>query len=129
MIEHGYYNPQGMAYRLDYKGVKSEITHFPGIMCSVGVSNSVVVPSELRGKGLGGEAHKHRLQFAKAQGFRYLMCTIKTDNQAQKRILEKNGWERVYKTMKTYCDYIDLYIKDLVQDNSIDDTHVNSLVK
>lgn len=100
------------AYELNYKGVTSEIEHFPQISCSVGISHSVQVPHDKRGQGLGKEAHEHRLKFARHVGFKYLVCTVRKDNEVQHKIMAKFGWKKLDST-DTYCHNIVMYGRSL----------------
>lgn len=103
-----------MAYihKLNYKGVTSSIEHFPQIACSVGISHSTLVPFELRGRGLGTEAHQHRLKYARYHDFKYLICTVRRDNERQHKIMKKFGWKELDST-DTYCHNIVMYGRDL----------------
>lgn len=73
----------------------SEIDNLPG--CSqVAVFHSVFVPIGLRKSGLGGKAHKARLDEARKLGYQMAVCTVSESNGPQKSILEDNEWKRVY---------------------------------
>lgn len=68
-----------------------ELNPFPGCNQIV-VSNHSWIPPEKRGKGFGDQIHKERLAHIKLLGYDYAICTVKSDNIPQIRILEKNGW-------------------------------------
>lgn len=108
----GYGIGQIPLYTLNYKGVKSTIYHFPGIVCSVGIFGDVYLREGLRGQGLGSAAHWHRLQYAKDQGFKYVMCSVRRDNDRQHHILKKFGWKEIGQT-DTYCHAIVMYERHL----------------
>lgn len=100
------------SYDLNYKGVRSTVYHFPGIVCSVGIFGSVFLHEGLRGQGLGSAAHQHRLQYAKSLGFKYVMCSVRRDNDVQHHILKKFGWKEIGQT-DTYCHAIVMYERHL----------------
>lgn len=98
--------------KLNYCGVTSVIEHFPAVACSLGIFHSVVVPWSARGKGLGTRAHEHRLKVAKAQGFKYVLCSVRKDNEIQRKILAKFNWKELDST-DTYCHNISMFGRDL----------------
>ena len=81
--------------RTCFNGVIGEITSLPG--CSqIAVSHSVFLPLSQRGKDLAIPANKERQSFCfNEMLYDYMLCTINTDNKAQKRVLEKTGWRKL----------------------------------
>lgn len=78
--------------RMSIDGVIGEFTTLAG--CSqIVISHGVYVPADLRGKGLGTNANLKRLAEAKHLGYDMMICTVSSENDAQKAVLEKNGWE------------------------------------
>lgn len=69
------------------------LTQLPGC-CGVLVSTGAWVG--YTGRGIGTLLNKLRIELAKNMGYGILMCTDLTDNIAQRRILEKNGWKDIY---------------------------------
>ena len=94
---------------LNYKGVTSAITPFPGCAYELCISHSVEVPEKKRGKGLGSKAHKKRLKYMRdmpadplSNGWTCALCTVNSDNKAQLKILKKNGWKKIH-SFKSNC--------------------------
>lgn len=81
--------------RFNFNGVIGEVHSLPG--CSqVGVSHAVFTPPTRRGRGFGKEAHAERIRFMKNMlGYDYAMCTVDSNNEAQKAILQEAGWSRL----------------------------------
>lgn len=104
------FNHEG--YKLSFKGVKSEVTYFPEINYSLAISSKVYVNYADRDKGLGTAAHEHRLRFCRWVGIKYLLCSVRRDNAAQHKIMEKFKWNRLDET-DTYCHNIVMYGRDL----------------
>ena len=101
-----YHDPDGEAIG------RGTIELLPGFQCTLGWSHSAHIHWTHRGKGLGTEAHMARLAKAKEIGFKYLMCSIRTDNMAQRAILKKAGWIKLH-DLKTYCSTVELWLIDL----------------
>lgn len=90
-----------------------ELNNFPGCNQLI-VSNHAFIKKEFRGRGIGTKTHELRLQMAKSLGYDAIICTVKSDNIAQKRILDKSNWVKVFSFMNSETEnYIDIYIKDL----------------
>lgn len=71
-----------------------ELNPFPG--CNqLTVSNHAFIAPEFRGKGLGDIQHKQRLHTAKVLGYDYMICTVNSENEVEKKILVKNNWVRL----------------------------------
>ena len=60
---------------------------------SIAFSFAAKVAAGERGKGIGQEQHKARLDCAKEWGCTYMLCTVAKHNEVQKHILKKNGWK------------------------------------
>jgi hypothetical protein len=76
------------------------IAHFdlapmPGC-CGMVVSTAAMVYKKWRKKGLGTLLNKIRIDIAKFLGYGVMLCTDVLDNEPQQRILEKNGWFKVF---------------------------------
>lgn len=90
-----------------------EIDTLPG--CSqVAIFHSVYVPIQLRKQGLGGRAHKARLEEARKLGYQVAICTVDDSNGPQNTILEDNNWNKVqvFKSEKT-GHLVGLWVKGL----------------
>lgn len=87
----------------------AQLTDFPGNECEVGVFHDVYVDPDDRGKGIGSQFHKDRLEFAKRYGYSTVICTVNVDNVVELRILEKNNWINMGKLTDTSY----LFKKDL----------------
>lgn len=81
--------------RVKIKEVVGEIDTLPG--CSqVGVSHSVFIPPDLRGKGLGKKANAIRLGYMQEHlCYDYALCTVDLNNARQVHILIENGWQKL----------------------------------
>lgn len=91
-----------------------ELNPFPGCNQLV-VSNHSWIPPESRGKGLGDAAHKDRLHQMKALGYNYALCTVKADNVAQIKLLERNGWKKLDGFLNTETEnFVELWGKIIV---------------
>jgi len=71
-----------------------ELNPFPGCNQII-VSNHAFIYPEHRGRGWGTEQHKHRLLQAKYLGYDYMICTVKSDNEREIKILKANGWRQL----------------------------------
>ena len=71
-----------------------ELNPFPG--CNqICVSNHAFIYRGWRGAGKGQIQHQERLIKARELGYDFIVCTVKTDNEKEKHILEKYGWSRM----------------------------------
>lgn len=70
----------------------AHLTEFPGNECQIGIFHDVYIEREHRGKGIGSQFHKDRLEFAKREGYKTVVCTVNIHNKVEQRILEKNNW-------------------------------------
>lgn len=93
--------------RIKLNGVVGEIDSLPG--CGqVAVSHSVFIPgwsvADLQGRGKGTLANEMRCLYAFEQlGYDAIVCTVDAANEAQKRVLTKNEWQKAFefKSRKT----------------------------
>lgn len=93
-FEHGH----GKALGVPFCGT-NEVIH---------ISDSVV-EEKFRGKGLGDIYHKERLEFLKEEGsFKYVTCIVNSENLAQIKIVENNGW-KCLDSFKGYHGTLRLY--------------------
>lgn len=69
-----------------------EINSFPGCP-QIAVSNhAFILPGEHK-KGYGTKFHGQRLKEMKELGFDYVLCTVATQNEFQKKILRGFAWK------------------------------------
>lgn len=80
--------------RVCIDGVFGEISTLPG-NSQIAISHAVYVPKELRGKGLGTSSHEKRLQALRELGYDYVLCTVRSDNEAQQAVLNKFSWTKL----------------------------------
>jgi len=71
-----------------------ELNPFPGCNQIV-VSNHAFLPKDMRERGRGSREHSDRLEKIESLGYDYAVCTVKSDNLAQIKILEKNLWKHL----------------------------------
>lgn len=77
-----------------------ELNPFPGCNQIV-VSNHAHIFRGYRGEGRGQIQHQERLIKAKELGYDLIICTVKSDNDVEKHILEKYGWQRMLNFINT----------------------------
>lgn len=99
-----------MRYRVGQ--VIGEISSLPG--CSqIGISHTLFVPKEQRGKGEAKKVFqlRERLFFEKL-GYDLMLCTVVSTNKAQIRLMETNGWAEIasFESSKT-DNKVSLYCK------------------
>lgn len=107
--------------RFSNKYGSCEISDLPG--CDqIGVSHSAFILPEYRHKGWGSVNHLARLYRMSDMHYDAALCTTKSDNIPQIRILAKNGWKRLYTfhSRKTGSSVI-LWLRDLSNLQIIDD--------
>ena len=73
----------------------SRLLQLPGC-CGVMVSTASVVYPNCRNRGVGTLMNKFRQELAYALGYTILLCTDVTNNDHQRKILAKNGWQDLY---------------------------------
>ena len=69
-----------------------EIDSLPS-QCQVAICHGFFVDPASRGKGIAHQAKKAQAEILKGLAYDYSICTVMADNQAQKHVLEKAGWE------------------------------------
>ncbi len=70
-----------------------QLSEMPG--CShVAISLDVSVKEVYRSRGIGSILNRFRIHLAHLMGFKYMICSVLTDNEHQLNILEKNNWRR-----------------------------------
>lgn len=85
-------------------------TEFPDCTASVFMSGFSVEP-EHRGKGLGSQYHVERLEwFKKNTCVSDLFCLVYKDNEPERKILVKNGWNPI---LQGVVGYMTLWHKKL----------------
>lgn len=90
-----------------------DLDPFPGCHF-VGISHALEIKPEYRNKGYGTQAHKDRLDIARSLGYQILLCTIRSTNKAQVKILRKYGWKIVKEFSNIRANRsVTLYYKDL----------------
>jgi hypothetical protein len=88
-----------------------ELNPFPGCNQLV-VSNHAFIKPEYRDRGHGGIQHRKRLQLIESLGYDAAICTVREDNVAEREILIKNGWTRVFSFRNSETDHmISVYMK------------------
>lgn len=76
-------------------GANGSLTPLPGCPAVV-VSHDVYVTEQNRGKGVGTAANSVRTEIAHELGYDVILCTVRADNEPQKKLLKKNNWNRVH---------------------------------
>lgn len=71
-----------------------ELTPLPGCP-NVAVSHGVIIYEEFRGQGRGRIQHEGRLSQARSLGYSYIICTVRSNNHQELKILEKQGWKKL----------------------------------
>lgn len=69
-----------------------EVNSLPGCP-QVAVSNHAFINPAYRNQGYGKIYHAERLRTLKELGFNYVLCTVKTNNIFQIKILQRFGWK------------------------------------
>jgi hypothetical protein len=84
------------AYNAAHAGYKPisnfSLCQFPGC-CGIMISYHATVYNPYLKLGLGTILNKLRIHLAKCEGYTYLMATDIVENEPQRKILAKNGWE------------------------------------
>jgi len=78
------------------------VSFMPGNRRTV-ISHAVKVYPEHRGKGIGTRNCELREDAAAAAGVTLILATVKDDNAAEIRVLEKRGWKRLTQNKITHC--------------------------
>lgn len=90
---------------------QARITAFPEVS-TIGIIHQVYIPNGERGKGVGRKQHVERLEWMKNHGFKLALCTVNMTNEAQLKIVSKNGWHLV-KIFENCGEQVGLYLKSL----------------
>ena len=72
------------------------LTQFPGC-CGIMVSYHAKVYKQFQKAGLGTLLNQLRMHIARYEGYTYLMATDIINNEPQRKVLAKNGWEDILK--------------------------------
>ncbi len=75
-----------------------QLSPMPGC-CGYVISHYSVVNLEYRGKGLGTLLNKFRIELCKQLGYTAILCTDLKTNEAQRKILHKNGWKDIHEIL------------------------------
>lgn len=65
--------------------------------CAYIISTQAAIGLNYRNKGLGTLLNLFRIEIGKYMGYSALLCTDIDTNEAQRKILNKNGWKDVHK--------------------------------
>lgn len=60
------------------------------------ISSGAYVNYDYRGKGFGTALNLIRQYMARKMGYKVMMCTDNLDNEPQRKILAKTGWQDIY---------------------------------
>jgi hypothetical protein len=90
-----------------------ELNPFPGCNQLV-VSNHAFIFDVHRGEGRGTKEHYRRLLKARNLGYDAIICTVKSDNIAQIKILKKHEWTKCFEFANEETgNTIQVWMKDL----------------
>lgn len=99
--------------RYNHWGVISDISPLPGCD-TIAVLNSVWMPVAQREQGFGTIAHAVRLEEAKHLGYQQVICTVHSENKAEKAILAKYRWMKVSEYVSNKTGHtVETYVKVL----------------
>lgn len=105
-----------------------KIMQLPGC-CGVMLSFNSAVERDYRGKGLGTYLHELRCLLAKQHGYTTFLCTDRTHNTVQNKILQENNWKIIYQfENKRSGNLVNINVKDL-SDASKEFTGANYLTE
>lgn len=91
------------------------ITNLPGNI-NLAVSHGMYMKPEFRGKGFAHEEQQQSLDFMRSYGYKYALCTVAGDNEAQIKVLNKAGWVKLASFWDDcMCHDVFLFGKDLQQ--------------
>jgi len=88
--------------RASSDATKFVLTFMPGNR-RVLISHGVEVFPGFRGKGLGTSMCEMREQVARLAGVTLLLATVRDENLAEVRVLEKCGWKRLTQNEENKC--------------------------
>ena len=110
-------NPNGLEFKII--NIESEIISTFKLVqmigcCGICVSTGVYVHNEYRNKGVNTILNNFRIDIAKELGYGLLLCTDVSNNTAEVKTLDKNGWKHIYnfKNPRTQNN-INISIKEL----------------
>lgn len=101
-------------YDLDERGIENSLivsfsfTSMPNCQQTL-ISYGVIVHYGLEGRGIGSVTHKFKLDFLRAlktvygqPWFDNVICTVNDENEAELKILRKNGWVELLPATRKY---------------------------
>lgn len=90
-----------------------KLVQMPGC-CGICISTGVWVKFTYRNKGINTILNKFRIDITKLLGYGILLCTDVSNNIAEVKTLDKNGWKHIYnfKNPRT-SNKINISIKEL----------------
>jgi len=90
-----------------------ELDSLPGC-AQICVSHNAFVFPVMRGQKKAEDWHKRRLAEIKRLGYDRVICTVRINNLAQIKILERNGWSKMHEFTSSYSgNVVQLYIRIL----------------
>src|SRR6266850_4093526 len=95
-------DPERAEVRAYNDKIKFSLTFMPGNR-RVLISHGVEVFFAFRGMGLGTEMCKVREQLARKAGVTLLLATVRDDNSAELRVLERCEWKRLTHNEANNC--------------------------
>lgn len=104
---------KGKQYEMTFSWASYSLSPFPG-NCGIVVSHNAWIDTDQRGYGLGQYFHEERLKFIKDLGYSCGICTVISTNTAEKNLLLKNNWKRVYSFLnKRTSNTCEIWVKDI----------------
>lgn len=89
------------------------LTPLPGCH-GVLVSHDSHLTEDKRGYGLGDFFHKERLSIAETALRSCMLCTVESNNEVEKHILQKNNWAKVHEFLnKDTNNTVEIWVKNL----------------
>jgi hypothetical protein len=90
----------GQPFRLEISD-KATISKFsllemPGC-CGICISTGAYIDSKYRNMGINTILNSLRIKIAKELGYTVLLCTDVATNVYQKKVLQKNGWQDIFR--------------------------------
>lgn len=77
-------------------------------------SHGSFIKEKFRGKGLGNIEHEKRINIAREMGYSCIVATVISNNEIEKHILQKHGWQVVHRFFNPKVKYmIEIWIKDI----------------
>ena len=101
-----------MSYKIETNRSSRLMSFFPG-NSAIGVFHNAYMKLTSRHKGFGSSENAAAVAYANTTyHVDYLLCTVDTDNVAQLKIMQNNGWEQL-KKINTCSGPVFLYGKQL----------------